>query len=93
MGKRKERKIRPDLIYLYIYIYIKMRVRDASPQLMEEKVEKCRVGGTLSLWCGYIIVVLNRVISSLSHFPGVAQMGKRGGRAPGIMLACIAAAR
>lgn len=46
-----------------------------------------------SLWCGYIIVVLNRVISSLSHSPGVAQMGKRGGRAPGIMLACIAAAR
>lgn len=67
-----------------------MRVRDVSPQLMEEKVEKSRVGGTLS---GYVIVALNRVLSSLSHSPGVAQMGERGGRAPGIMLACLAAAR
>lgn len=49
--KRKKNKTRP-----HIYIYKKMRVRDVSPQMMEEKVEKCRVGGTLSLvrlhYCG-----------------------------------------
>jgi len=42
---------------------------------------------------GYIIVVLNPVISSISHFPGAGQMGKHGGSAPGIMLVCIAGAR
>lgn len=60
-------------------------------QLKEDKVKKCRVGGTL--WCGYIIVVLNLVISSLSHYPGVGQMGKDGGSAPGIMLASTASER
>lgn len=49
--------------------------------------------GWHSFWCGYIIVVLNLVISSLSHYPGAGQMGKRGGSAPGIMLARIAGAR
>jgi len=52
-----------------------------------EGVQKYKVGG--SLWRGYIIMALNPVISSLSHYPGVGQMGTRGGSAPGIMLACI----
>lgn len=82
--KKKGRKIRP-------HIYKKERQRCKSPADGGESGEE--QSGRNSLWCGYIIVVLNRVISSLSHSPGVAQMGESGGRAPGIMLACFAAAR
>lgn len=60
---------------------------------VEEGESEVVQSGWHSFWSGYIIVVLNLVISSLSHYPGVGQMGKRGGSAPGIMLACVAGAR
>lgn len=82
--KRKRKKQKPR-------IYKDESQRSKSPADGGESGEE--QSGRNSLWCGCIIVVLNRVISSLSHSPGVAQMGKRGGRAPGIMLACCAAAR
>lgn len=63
------------------------------PHMYKDESQRCKSpadggeggeeqSGRNSLWCGYIIVVLNTVPSSLSHSPGVAQMGKRGGRAP-----------
>lgn len=82
MGKKKIK--RPDLPYL------------ESQRCIHQwwRRRKWRSAEWVALFLGWwFIVVLNLVISSLSHYPGAGQMGKRGGSAPGIMLACIAGAR
>lgn len=81
----KGRKIKQQQQQRSDLTYIEMRVRvELYLPVQGGETEEVQ-SGWHSFYCGYIIVILNLVTSSLSYYSGVGQIGKHGKSTLGII--------